>query len=175
MAKIAGANRDGDKRQSLKRPTKLDTGSPENLISLALCEDLDAELIEDTDNLTGIKTTELEVEGAAMVYLTWLGESGERKEIIYCLVVRDLPFDLIVSREKEEDLFEELQKLKDGWVASTVRSVLPIFDKMTRQQREETDRRRQTALERAQAIQAKKDKDLADLHSPLNRFALDVR
>jgi hypothetical protein len=66
----------------------------------ALCEDLDAELIEDADNLASIKDTELEVEGAAMVYLTWHGESGERKEIIYCLVIRDLLFDLIVSRGK---------------------------------------------------------------------------
>jgi hypothetical protein len=153
----------------------LDTGSPENLISSALCEDLDAELIDDADNLAGIKDTELEVEGAAMVYLTWLGETGEREEIIYCLVVRDLPFDLIVSGEKEEDLFEELRKLKDGWVASTIRNVLPIFDKMTPQQREEADRRRQAALERAQAIQAKKDKDRADYRSQLDRLVLDER
>jgi hypothetical protein len=79
MAKITGANRDGDKRQSLKRPTILDTGSPENLISLALYEDLNAELIEDADNIAGIKDTELEVKGAATVYLTWLGESIERE------------------------------------------------------------------------------------------------
>jgi hypothetical protein len=70
MAKITGANRDGDKRQSLKRPTILDTRSPENLISSALCEGLDAELLEDAANLAGIKVTELEVEGAAVVSLT---------------------------------------------------------------------------------------------------------
>jgi hypothetical protein len=69
MVEITGANRDGDKRQSLQTPTILDTGSPENLISSALCEGLDAELLEDAANLAGIKDTELEVEGAAMVYL----------------------------------------------------------------------------------------------------------
>ena len=70
------------------------TWSPENLISSALCKGLDAEFMEGADNLAGIKDTELEVEGAAM---TWLGELGVREEIIYCLVVRDLLFDL---REK---------------------------------------------------------------------------
>ena len=99
----------------------------------ALYEDLDAELIGDAVNLAGSKDTELGVEGATMVYLTWLGESREKEEIIYCLVVRDLPFDLIVSRGKEEDLLEEFRKPKDGWVASTIRNVLPIFDKMTPQ------------------------------------------
>ena len=66
-------------------------------------------------NLAGIKDTELEVEGAAMVYLTWLGEPREREEIIYCLVVRDLPFDLIVSGEKRRTCLRSFESLRmDG-------------------------------------------------------------
>jgi hypothetical protein len=50
-----------------------------------------------------------------------------------------------------------------------------MFDGMTPQQREEADRRRQVALERAQAIQTKKAKGCTDYRSQLDRFALDGR
>lgn len=91
---VIGANRDGDKRQRLKRPVKLDTGSPENLISLNLLEDLDAELIKDKDYLVGAEKSRLEVVGGGnnLADLDWHRCRWQRE--------REERFDLLLGSSK---------------------------------------------------------------------------
>ena len=170
QVKVTGASSDGDPRQSLRRHVKLDSGSPENLISSSLLEDLDAELIKDRDYLVGANNTSLNVVGAAMVWLTWGSESGERKELIYFLVVQVLSHELLVSEGRDATLFEELRHAEGPWESSRGRSVLTIeLDKMTVEEREEADRRRDAMVARAREIQARKDRDRADARNRPDR------
>jgi hypothetical protein len=163
-------------RNLLKVKIKLDTASPENLISSSMRKDLEAEIIKDVDYLTGANHARLNVEGAAMVWLTWKGKSGEREELIYCLVVRDLTKYLIVSEDRNVTLFKELREAKGPWEHDYGRSVLTIeLDELKRQEREELNRRRQATLARAQVIQAEKDKDRAKDRNRPGREALQER
>lgn len=174
---VIGANRDGDKRQRLKRPVKLDTGSPENLISLNLLEDLDAELIKDKDYLVGAEKSRLEVVGGAIIWLIWIGTDAdgrekERKDLIYCLVVRNLAYDLIVSEQQDENLFRQLRAAKGPWLPPTSRSTAPILDRLTQREREELERKRNTVREQAKAKQDIKDKDHAEQRRRLEQREL---
>ena len=59
--------------------------------------------------------------------------------ILYMLHVESF---LMLFTPRYWDLFEELRKLKNGSIASTIRRILSIFDKMTPEREEEADHRR---------------------------------
>jgi hypothetical protein len=160
---ITGATKGGDMRQSLERAVKLDTGSPENLISWHLCKDLGAEPIKDNDSLYGANKTSLEVLGAAMVWLTWNGKLGTRRELIYCLVIKTLTEKLVVSEDRDPALFKELRDADGPWVDPRGRGVLVIeLDKLTPKERKDLIRRREEMLKRAKDVQVKKDNEGRD-------------
>lgn len=162
QVRTTGATLKGDRRNGFVAVANLDTGSPKHLISPTLRRKLNAELINDADKLVAANGSALEVEGAAMIRLKWNGKSAEREELIYCLVVKDLPTDLIVSESSNVDLFRDLREAEGPWLNQAGGSVLAIkLDKQTEKEREEADRRRAAVLTQAKANQAKLDKDRA--------------
>ena len=102
-----------------------------------------------------------------MIWLTWIaqninGRKEKRKELIYCLVVENLAFDLIVSEEKDEDLFSQLRAAEGPWRSTSLRSAAPILDDMTKEERQACERRRERHLAEARAKQARKDSEYAE-------------
>jgi hypothetical protein len=95
-----------------------------------------------------------------MVWLTWNGKLGTRRELIYCLVIKTLTENLVVSEDRDSALFGELRDAKGPWVDPRGRGVLTIeLDKLTPKEREDLIRRREEALKRAKETQAKKDNE----------------
>ena len=160
---MTGASRDGDKRESCQVPLKLDTGSSHNLISLDLLKALRAQLLPDEGSLTGAEGSSLTVEGGALIWLTWTGEDGRhRKELIYCLVVQVLAYDLIVSEDRDPDLFADLRNARGEWVYFYSEIVAPVLDALKPQERKELERKRQKILAEAKAKQEAKDAAYAE-------------
>jgi hypothetical protein len=160
---VTGASRDGDKRKSYEVALKLDTGSPQSLISSDLCNALGAQLLADNDKLAGAEKSPLEVEGAALIWLTWTSKDGQhRKELIYCLVVQVLAFHLIVSEDRDPNLFDNLRNARGEWLDPYGEIVAPVLDRLTRQERMDLDLKRQKILAEARGKQEAKDAAYAE-------------
>jgi hypothetical protein len=142
---------------------KLDTGSPQNLISSDMCNALGAQLLADKDDLAGAEQSPLKLEGAALIWLKWTSKDGrQRKELIYCLVVQVLAYPLIVSEESDPNLFDNLRNARGEWVDSRCGIVAPVLDRLSGQGRKELDLKRQKILAEARAKQAAKDAAYAE-------------